>query len=108
MSRRGLGATPWRLFSAVVAVSVVLPALGMWWAAWLAHGAVQHRATAGNAATARAVAAQVSQEYADRIAIADDLLVLLSNGASFNAGMADAARLNNPFCRVNLLASDGT
>lgn len=108
MTRRGLTATPWRLFCAVVAVSVVLPAIGMWWASWMAHNAVQRRATAGNAATARAVAAQLSRQYDDRIAIADDLLVLLSNGASFKTGMADAVRLNTPFCRVNFLAGDGT
>ena len=93
---------------AVVAVSVVLPAIGMWWASWFAHNAVEQRATAGNAATARAVAAQLSRQYDDRIAIADDLLVLLSNGASFKTGMADAMRLNDPFCRVNFLAADGT
>ena len=108
MARRGFGATPWRLFCTVVAVSVVLPAIGRWWASWLAHGAVERRVTAGNAATARAVSAQLSRQYADRIAIADDLLVLLSNGASFKSGMADAVRLNTPFCRVSFLASDGT
>ena len=108
MARRGFGATPWRLFCAVVAVSVVLPAIGMWWASWLAHGAVERRVTAGNAATASAVSDQLSRQYADRIAIADDLLVLLSNGASFKSGMADAMRLNTPFCRVSFLASDGT
>ena len=108
MARRGLAATPWRLFCAVVAVSVVLPALGMWWASWLAHGAVERRVSAGNAATASAVAAQLRRQYDDRVAIADDLLVLLSNGASFKLGMADATRLNTPFCRVSFLAADGT
>jgi len=34
--------------------------------------------------------------------------VLISNGASFKAGMADTIRLNTPFCRVSFLAADGT
>ena len=108
MSKRSLAATPWRLFCAVVAVSVLLPAIGMFWASWMAHSAVARRVTAGNAATASAVSAQLSRQYADRIAIADDLLVLLSNGANFRTGMADAIRLNTPFCRSSFLAADGT
>ena len=65
---------------------------------------MERRATAGNAATAAAYAAQVQRQFQDRIAIADDLLVLLANGTRLS-GWADEQRLVNPFCRVSFLDS---
>jgi diguanylate cyclase (GGDEF)-like protein len=90
------------LFSLILVVSVGLPALGFWWATGQAHEAVERRAMAGNAAAAAAYAAQVQRQFQDRVAIADDLLVLLANGTRLS-GWADEQRLVNPFCRVSFL-----
>ena len=94
------------LFSLILVVSVGLPALGFWWATGQAHRAVERRATSGNATTAAAYAAQVQRQFQDRIAIADDLLVLLANGTHLS-GWADAQRMSNPFCRASLLDARG-
>lgn len=96
-----------RVFWLVLAVTLVLPGLGVWWGTSVVHAAVERRAEAGNAATAQALAAEVGREYDDRATQASNLLVLLANGAHLSKGLTDVQRLANPFCRIELLNATG-
>ena len=100
--------TPIRVFCLIAAVALVLPGAGVWWGTSLVETAVTRRATAGNVATAQAMAAQVSQAYNARLASAGNLLIFLTNGASFDGLPRDAERIASPFCRLQVLTASGS
>jgi len=98
---------PARVFLLIAALALVLPGVGVWWGDSLVHHAVARRAAAGNAATASAVAAQAGRSYSERVTTAENLLVLLANGATLDGSLVDVQRLASPFCRIDLLDANG-
>jgi diguanylate cyclase (GGDEF)-like protein len=95
------------VFLLIAALTLVLPGAGVWWGVSLVHDAVARRAAAGNAATARSVAAQANRSYNERTITAENLLVLLANGATLDASLIDVQRLASPFCGIDLLDANG-
>jgi len=99
--------TPVRVFALIVGVALVLPGIGLWWASSVVHHAIARRAAVGNTAIAEALGAEVAREYDDRRNEANNLLVLLANGAHLGMTVADPLRLSSPFCRIDVLDVGG-